>query len=322
MDWLDKVTFPNEARCKDPEYARNLYSRMIKRMLRNGTTTVLYFATIHLQASQILAQLCDSLGQRGYIGKLNIDQLSPDYYLETTASSLDTTETFIKYCYETFRPEDGRTGIVHPVITPRFIPTCSWELLTGLGELARKYDCHVQSHAAETVDQITLVKSQYPELERDIAIFDAVGLLRPNKTVFAHGVHLRDSEVTELVNQNIGIAACPLSNILYSRGVVPVRRYMDKGLRVGLGTDVAGGPQISMLSAIRGAVLAERTVDFVEIDRVGEGWPEDSKCAWDVDFTYGYYLATVLPSHNPVALLSRFFVIFPICLRLFLCGFC
>lgn len=131
-------------------------------MLRNGTTTVLYFATIHLEASQILAQLCDSLGQRGYVGKLNIDQLSPDYYLETTSQSLSTTEEFIKYCYETFKPEDGRTGIVHPVITPRFIPTCSLPLLQGLGKLAEKYDCHVQSHAAETVDQITLVKSQYP----------------------------------------------------------------------------------------------------------------------------------------------------------------
>ena len=271
---------------------------MIRRMLRNGTTTVLYFSTIHLQASQILASLCDTLSQRAFVGKLNIDQLSPDYYLETTESSLHSTEEFIKYCNEKFVPEKGRRRIIFPVITPRFIPTCSERLLKGLGELAEKYDCYVQSHAAETVDQISLVRTQFPTLERDIAIFDSVGLLRPDKTVLAHCVHLRDTEVSHLVSLRIGIAACPLSNILYSRGVVPVRRYMDMGLRVGLGTDVAGGPHVSMLSAVRGAVLAERTVDFAEIDRTGEAWPEDTECTWDVDFTYGYFLATVtFPFH-------------------------
>ena len=189
----------------------------------------------------------------------------------------------------------NRTSIVHPVITPRFIPTCSLPLLRGLGKLAAKYDCYVQSHAAETVDQLTLVRQQYPELERDIAIFSSVGLLRPNKTVFAHCVHLHDEEVSTLVDKKIGIAACPLSNILYSRGVVPVQRYMQKGLRVGLGTDFGGGPSAAMLSAVRGAILADRTVEFAAIERGDEvrHWPDNKECNWDVDFVYGYHLATV-----------------------------
>jgi guanine deaminase len=271
---------------------------MVKRMLRNGTTTALYFATIHLDASKILADICDVTGQRAYVGKLNIDQLSPDYYLETTSSSLADTEIFINYCRETFPSTSLRTSITHPVITPRFIPTCSYPLLQGLGKLAEKYDCHVQSHAAETVDQLTLVRQQYPKLERDIAIFSSVGLLRPNKTVFAHCVHLHDSEVTTLATQNIGISACPLSNILYSRGVVPVERYMAEGLRVGLGTDFGGGPSAGMLTAVRGAILADRTVEFSEIERGTDihHWPDNKECNWNVDFVYGYHLATVISS--------------------------
>ena len=225
----------------------------------------------------------------------NSTQIS--YHRTTTSkqhpSSLADTETFIQYCYQTFTPTITRSAIVHPVITPRFIPTCSYPLLQGLGTLAEKYNCHVQSHAAETVDQLSLVRQQYPSLERDIAIFSSVGLLRPDKTVFAHCVHLRDSEVDTLAAQRIGIAACPLSNMLYSRGVVPVQRYLAKGLRVGLGTDVAGGPSGGMLTAVRGAILADRTVEFADIDRNGQSFPENKECNWDVDFVYGYHLATV-----------------------------
>ena len=273
-----------------------LYSRLVRRLLRNGTTTALYFATVHLEASKILADICDTSGQRAYVGKLNADQLSPDYYVESTSSSLTDTETFIQYCRKTFCQTSTRTSTVHPVITPRFIPTCSVPLLQGLGELAAKYDCHVQSHASETVDQVTLVRQQFPKLERDVEIFSSVGLLRPNKTVLAHCVYLHDSEVSTLATQKIGIAACPLSNILYSRGVVPIQRYMEMGLRVGLGTDFGGGPSAGMLTAVRGAVLADRTLEFSAIERGQDVhyWPENKECDWNVDFVYGYHLATVL----------------------------
>jgi guanine deaminase len=84
--------------------------------------------------------------------------------------------------------------------------------------------------------------------------------------------------------------------MLYSRGVVPVQRYLKRGLRIGLGTDIAGGPAAGMLSAIRSAVLADRTVEFAEMNRDGDHhWPENKECNWDVDFVWGYHLATVLP---------------------------
>ena len=108
--------------------------------------------------------------------------------------------------------------------------------------------------------------------------------------------------MTTLASQNIGISACPISNILYSRGVVPVQRYIQKGLRVGLGTDIGGAPSAEMLTAVRTAILADRTVEFAAIERGDDvrNWPENKECNWDVDFVYGYHLATVtLPSVSP-----------------------
>jgi len=271
-----------------------LYTRLVQRMLRNGTTTAQYFATIHLEASKILADICNNFGQRAYVGKVNMDKLSPEYYIEETQASLRDTETFIQYCRAKFVPSPDRAYTIHPVVTPRFIPTCSHELLKGLGTLAEKYDCHIQSHAAETVDQLSLVRKMYPDLERDAKIFQSVGLFRPSKTLFAHCVYLRNSEVDLFAANEIGIAACPYANQLHSRNVVPVERYMKRGLRVGLGTDVAGGSNLSMLSAVRLAILAERTVEFTNIDRDSEDWwPENTKPNWALDYIWGYYLATV-----------------------------
>jgi guanine deaminase len=88
FEWLEKATFPNEAKCSDVQYAKALYTRLVKRLLRNGTTTVQYFATNHLEATKELARICGTLGQRALVGKVCADQLSPDYYVETTDASL------------------------------------------------------------------------------------------------------------------------------------------------------------------------------------------------------------------------------------------
>jgi guanine deaminase len=102
----------------------------------------------------VLADICGKYGQRALVGKTCSDQLVPEYYVETTAGSLKDTEEFIKAVRRKFG--EGDAALVQPVITPRFVPTCSIELLKGLGELAHKYGCHVQTHAAESVDQVAL----------------------------------------------------------------------------------------------------------------------------------------------------------------------
>ncbi|KAI5805857.1 hypothetical protein EDC01DRAFT_640593 [Geopyxis carbonaria] len=258
MEWLTNYTFPAESAFHDPKHAYEVYTGLVRRLLQSGTTTALYFGSKHLDATKILAMICNAHGQRALVGKTCMDKMSFGHE-DTTEQSLDDTKKFIEWCHERWTP--GHNALIMPVITPRFIPTCSWELLQGLGKLAEKYQCRVQTHAVESVDQVALVRDQYPELKRDIAILDDVGLLT-NKTILAHCVHLNDEEAEYMACSGASIASCPYSNMLFARGILPVNRFLDIGVNIGLGTDIAGGHSSSMLSAIRLAGLTSRVHGF------------------------------------------------------------
>ncbi|CAF3197982.1 unnamed protein product [Rotaria socialis] len=297
LEWLRKFTFPNEARCSDPLYARDLYTKLVSRLLRNGTTTTQYFATIHLEATKILAEICQEKGQRAYIGKVCADQNSPDFYVETTDESIRNTEELIHYVHQMQKGRDvaGMNALIHPVITPRFIPTCSINLLSQLGQLAKKHDVHVQSHIAETADEVAFVHDLYPSIGngRDVAIFRETGLLT-SKAVFAHGIYLADNEVDEMVASGSAVASCPIANFLFSKGLTAIEHCTKRGLNVGLGTDIGGAYASSMLPVMRAAVFAHRTMDFVSFDRSHAAlpcFPEHKDAV--IDFKFAYYLATL-----------------------------
>lgn len=149
-DWLNTYTFPLEAKFSDVDFAEKVYTHLVDTLLANGTTTVLYFASIHKEASYKLAEICAKRGQRGLVGKVVMDdaQENPDFYRDaSTAEALQDTEEFIIAVKELAK--SVKQG-VYPVVTPRFIPSCTDEALQGLGELAKKYDTHVQSHCSES----------------------------------------------------------------------------------------------------------------------------------------------------------------------------
>ena len=253
MEWLNQYTFPAEQRLSDDNIAARVYNTVVDRTLRGGTTTALYFATIHVRASKILADIALRKGQRAFIGKVCMDRNSPAEYSETTAQALEGTEHFIQYV------RGMRTELVQPVITPRFIPTCTPELLEGLGHLARKYDCHVQSHISESHDEMQFVSDLHPNEGSDADIFDKHGLLTA-KCVMAHGVHLNRDDADLLRSRGTAVAHCPLSNFFFGDGVLATAKLVAMGNKVGLGTDVAGGYCPCMLSSIRNVVIADRAV--------------------------------------------------------------
>ena len=147
-EWLQDNTFILESRYADLEFSRKIYGPMVDDLLANGTTTALYFATAHRESSLILAEECLARGQRGLVGRVAMDYDSPDFYKDASAAQgIEETKRFIE---ETLALPGNVARLVRPVVTPRFIPSCSEELLTGLGELAREYDCHVQSHCSES----------------------------------------------------------------------------------------------------------------------------------------------------------------------------
>lgn len=256
MEWLDEYTFPVEQSFQDLNVAREGYSAVIQRALKEGITTAMYFATIHLEASQLFADLLDDFGQRGFVGMVSMDRNSPQGYQNSTAKSLQEAETLIQYI------QSKKSTLVLPVLTPRFIPTCTAELLKGLGALAKEYNVHIQSHIAESHDEQAFVETLHPG-KRDSELFDQAGLLT-SKTCMAHGVHLTNSELELFRSRGAAIAHCPLSNFFFANGVLPLAEILEKKIAIGLGTDVAGGYNISMLSAMRTTVLGHKARKIYE----------------------------------------------------------
>jgi guanine deaminase len=256
-DWL-QTSFPLEARYADLDYARTVYESLVDGLLANGTTTAMYYATIHLPATQALADICLAKSQRALIGRVAMDDPAqcPTYYRDVSAASAEAdTRAFIAYV---LAMPGNEAGLVHPVITPRFIPACSDELLDGLGRLARESGCHVQTHCSESDWEHRFV------LERcgmsDTAALERFGLLS-RRTILAHGNFVSDADLALIRGLGAGIAHCPLSNFYFSDAVFPLRRVLAHGVHVGLGTDIAGGSSPSVLENARYAVIAARALE-------------------------------------------------------------
>ena len=252
--WLQKHTFPLEARYGDLDFARASYSGLVDELLSLGTTTALYFASIHVPATRLLADICLQKGQRALVGKVAMDnpEQCPPFYCESTDEALSGTAAVIDYI-------NGLPGgLIKPVVTPRFIPSCTDEALAGLGQLARSCGCHVQTHCSESDWQHGYVRARHGMDDTDS--LDRFGLLTRH-TVLAHGNFLNDGNLETIRARGAGIAHCPLSNHYFSNAVFPLRRALDKGVRVGLGTDIAGGPSASSFDSMRWTVASSRALE-------------------------------------------------------------
>jgi guanine deaminase len=256
--WLQASTFPLEARYADTAFAEATYQSLVDGLLANGTTTALYFATIHLAATQTLADLCLSRGQRALIGRVAMDNPDqcPDNYRDTSAVVAETeTRLFIDYVRSL---RGNESGLILPVITPRFIPSCTDELLTGLGRLAHETGCHVQTHCSESDWEHAYV------LERcgvtDTEALERFGLLSRH-TVLAHGNFIAGPDIDKILNVGAAVAHCPLSNVYFSDAVFPLQRLLQRGIHIGLGTDIAGGASPSVLENARHAIIASRSLE-------------------------------------------------------------
>ena len=285
--WLRQHTFPLEARYADTTFAREIYDGLVDDLLANGTTTALYFATIHLDASIALAEICRGKGQRALVGRVAMDdrEQCPGYYRDASAEAgIALTAEFI----DAVRGLSGNaSGLVLPVVTPRFIPSCSDALLQGLGRLAADERCHVQTHCSESDWAHAHVLDRFGRT--DTASLDRFGLLSRH-TILAHGNFIGEDDMTMIASRGCGIAHCPLSNFYLSDAVFPLRRALEKGLHVGLGTDISGGHSPSLLDACRHAIVASRALEEgTDPRRPAEtrGWP-DSR----IDFSEAFWLAT------------------------------
>ncbi|MDI4646959.1 guanine deaminase [Cohnella hashimotonis] len=286
-DWLHTYTFPLESKFADLSFAAEVYGDLVAALLANGTTTALYFATIHKEASLLLAEICAKKGQRGLVGKVVMDDPAQNsaYYRDAdAAAALADTEAFIVAVKALAK---GVKQGVYPVVTPRFIPSCTDEALAGLGALAAKHDTHVQSHCSESDWAHGYVQERLGK--RDAVALRDFGLLG-DKSVMAHCNFLDEDDAALFARTGTAIGHCPISNAYFANSVIPIARWMEKGVEIGLGSDVSGGYSPSLYDNARQAVISSRMLE----DGVNPALPADARGvpASRITIDEAFYLAT------------------------------
>lgn len=286
-DWLHTYTFPLEAKFSDLHFAKTVYEDVVSSLLANGTTTALYFATVHKDASILLAKICSEKGQRGLVGKVVMDdpEQNPSFYRDAdTKTALQDTEDFILAVKEL--NESTKQG-VYPVVTPRFIPSCTDDALKGLGELAAKYDTHIQSHCSESDWEHGYVKERFGK--NDAFALNDFGLLG-DKSVMAHCNFLSNEDAELFAETGTAIGHCPISNAYFANSVIPIARFLSKGVEIGLGSDISGGFSPSLFDNARQAVMSSRMLE----DGVNTSLPNEERGVPDSRITMNeaFYLAT------------------------------
>ncbi|KAF1920895.1 hypothetical protein BDU57DRAFT_28512 [Ampelomyces quisqualis] len=255
LDWLQTYTFPMEASFSDLARAKRIYQNFVGRTLSHGTTTCAYYATIHVPATNLLADICLQRGQRALVGRVCMDsELSPEDYRDASVSS-SVADSVASIAY--IRSIDEAGAIVRPIVTPRFAPSCTSECLRAMGAVAKRHQVFVQTHISENKSEVELVKTLFP-LSRDYAhVYDSHGILG-ERTILAHAVHLTPQERATILARKAKISHCPASNTAITSGCCPVRSLLDEGHTIGLGTDVSGGFSPSILENVRQAIWVSR----------------------------------------------------------------
>lgn len=251
LDWLEQNAFPEESRFAEEAYADAAYRTFVDALLHSTTTRASIFATLHRPATLRLMQLLEQAGMPCYVGKVNMDRNSPDYLRETTEQSLTETRCWLE--------ESGTFRLVHPILTPRFTPSCTDALMAGLGRLQREFGVPMQSHLSENLSEIAWVQDLCPGTRFYGEAYAQFGLFGGDcPTVMAHCVWSGEEERALMKENGVFIAHCPQSNMNVSSGIAPVKQYLQEGQKVGLGSDVAGGAHLSIFRAMTDAIQCSK----------------------------------------------------------------
>ena len=255
-DWLNNYTFPLEAKFADPEYAKAVYDAFVYDMLLHGTMHAAVFGTIHREATGYLLTRMEHEGMRAFVGKVNMDMGSPDYLCETTEESLRETENFLE--------EFSGNHFAKPILTPRFAPTCSFELLKGLGRLGEKYHAGLHTHLVESLWEAGESLRLNPGCGSDTGIYENAGLLANGPVIGAHFIFPKEEDI-RLMKQYEGFAVqCPDATANVIAGILRTGFLLDSGVKCCLGSDIAGGANLGIYSQIARSVQLSKLKNFYE----------------------------------------------------------
>jgi guanine deaminase len=273
LDWLNAYAFPTEARFADVDYARTIYRTLARELVENGTTRVCMFSSLHTDATLILMEELEKAGVTGYVGKVNMDRNGmPGVLEETTEESKRETLRWLETCQD-FQH-------IKPMLTPRFTPSCTDELMEFLGKLAAERDLPVQSHLSENQAEMEWVRQLHPDCQQYWETYAKYGMWN-DRTVMAHCVWSDARERQAMKDAGVTVVHCADSNQNICSGVAPVRVMLKAGLKVALGSDIAGGDHLSMFDVIASAIRASKA------RRIQDDWQTDF-----LTVSEGWYLGT------------------------------
>jgi len=252
LPWLRQHIFPVEREFTGPK-AREEAPRFFQELARHGTTTAMVYAAIYEDSCEVGFEAAKESGLRVILGKMMMDigsygQLQPK---KVVSVSLMESE---RLCRKWHRAEEGR---LEYAFSPRFAVTCTEKLMRGAAEMATRFDAYLQTHLSENREEIEKVRHLYMGAHDYTHVYEKCGLLTP-KTVLGHCIHLNAREIAAIAAAQATVAHCPTSNLFLGSGLIKLDQLMKAGISVGLGSDVAAGPELNMWQVMRAAIDVQK----------------------------------------------------------------
>lgn len=270
LPWLHRVVFPAEARWADADYAGEMATRVAGKLLSHGTVSVAAYATVHHAAARNAIRALGEAGLAGVVGQVLMDQQAPADLVRPCDQLLLEAADHVS------------AGRVSPAVTPRFAVSCSSELLSGAGRLAKATGWAVQTHLSETPDECQLVRELHGGLDYT-EVYRRAGLLGP-RSLLGHGIWVSDDERRVLADTGAIVAHCPTANLFLQAGAMDRAAHARNGVRMSLGSDIAGGPDVSMPRVARAMI---ETVKSLRLRTDPSEWntrpiPTASEAWWQI----------------------------------------
>ncbi|MEQ1944911.1 guanine deaminase [Mesorhizobium sp. VNQ89] len=241
LDWLNTYTFPEETKFRDAQHGRRIARLFLDEMIRQGTTTVAAYCSVHKQSAEAFFAESHARNMLNIAGKVMMDRNAPEALRDTPESSYDDTKALIEEWH-------GRGRQLY-AITPRFAITSTPEQMEMAGALAREFpDMHIQTHLSENHAEIAFTQELYPWSRDYTDVYEHYGLLR-ERMLLGHCIHLSQREADALSESGSVAVFCPTSNLFLGSGLFDYQRYRKraKPLLIASATDVGGGTNYSML---------------------------------------------------------------------------
>jgi len=268
LEWLDRHIYPEEIRFADASYAREVSKHFFRALAASGTTTAAVYCSAHAEAARTAFEEAERSRLRIILGRTLMDRNAPPELVETPATSLREDEELISHWHR-------RTERLWCAVTPRFAPSCSMELMRGAARLAERHGCYVQTHVNESPAEIARARELFPELGSYTEVYETAGLLG-ERTLLAHNIHATESELDLCERTACAVVHCPEANLFLGSGRFPLKKYRNRTIRYGLGSDVGAGTTLFMPQIMRSMawVQQENLHPFIPLYRATAGAAE------------------------------------------------